>query len=153
MFKYGIISGPYFPVIGLNKGKYGPEKTPYLNTFPVGTFWNILKIVKNIYAFFSDISTEYDGAHLVGTMSPEYLTIKTFCPILHHLYNLKNVESTHGGVNPATLLKVHSPIVVFCFFKIVQKVTNRAKHHYDPAVNWACTINSYFWQTNSLTSN
>ena len=26
--KYGIVSGPYFPVFGLNTGKYGPEITP-----------------------------------------------------------------------------------------------------------------------------
>ena len=31
--KYGVISGPYFPVFGLNTGKYGPEITPYLDTF------------------------------------------------------------------------------------------------------------------------
>ena len=31
--KYGVISGPYFPVFGPNKGKYGPEITPYLDTF------------------------------------------------------------------------------------------------------------------------
>ena len=31
--KYGLISGPYFPVFGLNSGKYGPEETPYLGTF------------------------------------------------------------------------------------------------------------------------
>ena len=31
--KYGVISGPYFPVFGLNTGKYGSEKTPYLDTF------------------------------------------------------------------------------------------------------------------------
>ena len=31
--KYGVISGPYFPIFGLNTGKYGPEKTPYLDTF------------------------------------------------------------------------------------------------------------------------
>ena len=32
--KYGVISGPYFPVLGLNSvfGKHGPEKTPYLDT-------------------------------------------------------------------------------------------------------------------------
>ena len=30
--KYGVISGPYFPVFGLNTGKYGPELTPYLDT-------------------------------------------------------------------------------------------------------------------------
>ena len=41
---YGVISGPYFPVFELNTylsvfspntGKYGPEMTPYLNTFYV----------------------------------------------------------------------------------------------------------------------
>ena len=31
--KYGAMSGPYFPVCGLNTGKYGPEITPYLVTF------------------------------------------------------------------------------------------------------------------------
>ena len=31
--KYGAISGPYFPVFSPNTGKYGPEKTPYLDTF------------------------------------------------------------------------------------------------------------------------
>ena len=28
-------SGLYFPVFRLNTGKYGPEKTPYLDTFHV----------------------------------------------------------------------------------------------------------------------
>ena len=31
--RYGVFSGPHFPVFGLNTGKYGPEKTPYLDTF------------------------------------------------------------------------------------------------------------------------
>ena len=31
--KYEVISGPYFPVFGLNTGKYGPEITSYLDTF------------------------------------------------------------------------------------------------------------------------
>ena len=33
MSKYGVISGQYFPIFGLNTGKYGPEITPYLDTF------------------------------------------------------------------------------------------------------------------------
>ena len=38
--KYGVISGPYFPVLGLNTEKYGPEITLYLNTFhAVLLFW------------------------------------------------------------------------------------------------------------------
>ena len=34
MSKYGVISGPYFPVFSPNTGKYGPKITPYLDTFP-----------------------------------------------------------------------------------------------------------------------
>ena len=33
MSKYGVISGPYFPVFSPNTGKYEPEITPYLDTF------------------------------------------------------------------------------------------------------------------------
>ena len=33
MSKYGVISGPYFPVFSPNTGKPGPEITPYLDTF------------------------------------------------------------------------------------------------------------------------
>ena len=33
MSKYGVISGPYFPVFSSNTGKYWPEITPYLDTF------------------------------------------------------------------------------------------------------------------------
>ena len=33
MSKYGVISGPYFPVFGLNTGKHRPEITLYLDTF------------------------------------------------------------------------------------------------------------------------
>ena len=31
--KYGVFSGLYFPAFRLNTGKYGPEKTLYLDTF------------------------------------------------------------------------------------------------------------------------
>ena len=33
MSKYGFFSGPYFPVFEVNTGKYGAEKTAYLDTF------------------------------------------------------------------------------------------------------------------------
>ena len=32
--KYEVISGLYFLVFGLNTGQYGPEISPYLDTFP-----------------------------------------------------------------------------------------------------------------------
>ena len=31
--KYGVISGPYFPVFSPNIGKYEPEISQYLDTF------------------------------------------------------------------------------------------------------------------------
>ena len=33
MSKYEVFCGPYFPVFSRNIGKYGPEKTSYLDTF------------------------------------------------------------------------------------------------------------------------
>ena len=33
MCKYGAVSGPYFSAFSPNTGKYGPEITPYLDTF------------------------------------------------------------------------------------------------------------------------
>ena len=38
MSKYGVFSGPYFPVFGLNTEKYEPEKTLYMDTFHVVNF-------------------------------------------------------------------------------------------------------------------
>ena len=40
--KCRVISGPYFPVFGLNTGKYGPEITRYLDTFHAVWVWIIL---------------------------------------------------------------------------------------------------------------
>ena len=38
MSKHGVFSGPYFAVsvFSPNTGKYGPGKTPYLDTFHTG---------------------------------------------------------------------------------------------------------------------
>ena len=33
MFKYGVFSGPYFPVFSPNTGKYEPEKNSALGHF------------------------------------------------------------------------------------------------------------------------
>ena len=46
MFKYGVFSGPYFPVFGLNTRKDGPENTPYLDTFQAVLFQQILVLNK-----------------------------------------------------------------------------------------------------------
>ena len=53
MSKYRVISGPCFPVFGLdteiygvnqNTGKYGPEITSYMDTFHAVKFGNNIQI-------------------------------------------------------------------------------------------------------------
>ena len=39
--KYGVFSGPFFPVLGLNTGKYRLEKNPYLDILQA--MWNLWK--------------------------------------------------------------------------------------------------------------
>ena len=49
--KYGVFSGPYFTVFVLSSGKYGPEKTSYLETIQAVIMLNIVKFkiyLKNI---------------------------------------------------------------------------------------------------------
>ena len=41
-----FFSGQYFPVFGLNRVKYGPEKTPYLDTFQA-VLVNTVCVIKN----------------------------------------------------------------------------------------------------------
>ena len=60
MPKYGIFPGLYFPVFSPNTGKYGPEKTPYLNTFQAVEIRLSLKLLGIIEI----AKTENDGAFL-----------------------------------------------------------------------------------------
>ena len=67
--KYGVFSGPYFPVFGLNTetyskwGKYGPEKFSYLDTFHavwyiqnrISLFLWTLSVVKKHFTLISNI--------------------------------------------------------------------------------------------------
>ena len=48
--KYGVFSGPYFPVFSLNMEKYGPEKTLYVDTFHTVWHTDIMPICKVISA-------------------------------------------------------------------------------------------------------
>ena len=46
--KYEVLSSPYFPAFGLNTGKYGPENTPYLDTFHTVLSFFKFKFAKNL---------------------------------------------------------------------------------------------------------
>ena len=54
--KLGVISGPYFPVFGLNTGKYRREVTPYLDTFhPVHIIGKIRNLPKSTKVYLSQV--------------------------------------------------------------------------------------------------
>ena len=61
MSKYGVFSGPCFPVFSPNTGKYRPEETPYLDTFHamIENNWQyyLLAHLYNFYTYilFSDL--------------------------------------------------------------------------------------------------
>ena len=63
MSKYGVISGSYFPVFSLNTGKYGPEITPYLDTFhAVLEITNNLNIRNGEHALIVQTHTDKDNS-------------------------------------------------------------------------------------------
>ena len=91
MSKYGVISGSYFPVFSPNTGKYGPEITPYLETFhPVS-------------------DSELESQHAVNTVFETIEGIKQFCKVL--------LDEIH--IKPATGYMLQ--ITLFYFRLVSQK--------------------------------
>ena len=44
--KYGVFYGPYLPEFSPNRGKYVPEKTPYLDTFHAVLYCRISQVLE-----------------------------------------------------------------------------------------------------------
>ena len=62
--KYGVFSGPYFPVFGLNTEKYGPDNTSYLDTFhAVGIGWKHPNLCPLIWSYHSKICFKQTLSH------------------------------------------------------------------------------------------
>ena len=58
MSKYGDISGPYSPVFSPSAGKYGPEITPYLDTFrAVQLYQSFINEIANIFKIYIQRTT------------------------------------------------------------------------------------------------
>ena len=65
--KYGVFSGPYFPVFSRNTRKYGPEKPPYLDTFHgVSSFQPLTFITKSSIL---DVAAVLDPPLIKDTMT------------------------------------------------------------------------------------
>ena len=61
MSQYKVISCPYFPVFSTNTEKYGPEITPYLDTFhAVVNAWNTAYLISYLeFPFVLIVSSMY----------------------------------------------------------------------------------------------
>ena len=64
MPKYGVISGPYFPVFGLNTGEYRPEITTYLDTFHAVIMNQKLSTKSSYKIFVSTAKSSYQQQNL-----------------------------------------------------------------------------------------
>ena len=65
MSKYGVFSGPYFPVFSLNTGKYGPGKTPHLDPFhAVKDYFN--RLFQEQIGLVSVLDTSTEGGCLLS---------------------------------------------------------------------------------------
>ena len=109
MSKYGVIFGPYFPVFGLNTGKYGPEITPYLDTFHAVFFTNcryLFRSQSNIYdkTFCENISRSLAKDSIINVwQGPEYASA-----LLSVLLTLRIFESAGRGI--ITQKCIQSPV-------------------------------------------
>ena len=56
--KYGDFSGPYFPLFGLKTRKYGPEKTPYLDTFHTVAVKTSIQNPAKHFFFYNNVYTK-----------------------------------------------------------------------------------------------
>ena len=68
MSKYGVISGPHFPVFSPNTGKYGPEIPRYLDAFHA-----VMGIVLMIFFFFLVV---YYNEWIQGNRSTEHANLR-----------------------------------------------------------------------------
>ena len=100
--KYGVFSAPYFPAFGLNTGKYGPEKTPYLDTFhTVNSTYNCsntsgFKHITRLRLLLNHLGDHKFKQGFLDSLNPNWscsLDIETTCHFLLQCPNFRNERS------------------------------------------------------------
>ena len=95
--KCGVISCPYFPVFSQNTGKYGPEITPYLDTFQAvllnliywSPIWTIIIIWQRILIKIKNKIKEKYQRNARGYLSEKQQNVKEFTEKQWKLLNIK----------------------------------------------------------------
>ena len=102
VYKNGVVSGPYFPVFGLNTGKYGPAKAPYLDIFHAVFFFSNYFFFETLKYFITD--------YFLQVLSPIVLTIlKKVLPSLLKKLNAKFEIQIKHYLLKALLTKATNP--------------------------------------------
>ena len=106
MSKYGVFSGPYFPV-------FGPEKTPYMDTFHAVE--RALRRFFNDQNLLSEELLEKDNSFAVHEFHIQSLFIDDLFIRSHHSYNIRSkpnfvVPGVHGVSNCQNSIQYSSVI-------------------------------------------
>ena len=103
-----FFSGPYFAVFGTNTGKYGPEKTPYLDTF--NSFYFPLFIKKPYTNRRGEVSEIITSLHYIRNLQQdqEKITKTNKNPIEKNLNRKKTVSKPKQPVKTNKQRKLFS---------------------------------------------
>ena len=132
VFQYGVFSSSYFPAFGLNTeryfnpnaGKYGPEKTPYLDTFhAVPATFNIFKFLSysvscpnSLHESLTDVDIIF---HLLlkvwGTFFRLFFGLGNDVYHLHKIYELRHIFgfNCRGSIEKKYQTRLISKLVYF----------------------------------------
>ena len=80
--KYGAFPGLYFPIFGSNMGKYGPEITPYLNSFQA--------VFDLVFVFWGRFTTSMLTKPIFSKLAIRFCVLNNkyhLCVLLVKLYN------------------------------------------------------------------
>ena len=112
MPKYGVISGPYFPVFGLNTGEYRPEITTYLDTFHAVIMNQKLSTKSSYKIFVSTAKSSYQQQNLCINSKIFVSTAKSSYQQQNLRINSKIFVSTAKSLYQQQNLRINSKIFV-----------------------------------------
>ena len=124
-------------ILTLTVGNIDMWVAPKLS-FSTQLYW-LLSNQISLTQTWNNVSSQTENLERINRSEKFWKSFETFSAIWYHLYNFKKVKNTHGGVillakacNYTTSNTLQR--VFFAFFKIVQMVPNRAKHHICSAI-------------------
>ena len=134
MSKYGVFSEPYFPsVFSPNAGKYGPEKTPYLDTFHAVVISRITS--RFIQKDYSKYYAKMESLLLSAANSKEFQQdLSGVCNFYGDNFNRCRLETQLATLSTTFYSENYSAIDVSMVINYVQKLSNEQKFFFSKVV-------------------